>query len=448
LVPAEERRRHVAGVEQDAVGADAIAKARGEGIEVGEGRARVGHHRAGGDFRGGHDCPGSGRISDGEICRCRGHEQVGAQVEVGLARAENIAALDRFRAEAQVGDDRATLLGEAELVEAAHVEAGIRGRDGEHLRRGDDPRAADAHEADVDGSVGPGGRGVGQVRRRQGRRSSAGALRLARDDLDERRAVAVEAREVLVAGGLVDCGLAAELGVDRDDRETVRLGAAIAAALADALIDDDASRRRGHEATLALAPQLGRALLIVEQSRRAGDGGEVGQHLIEVVAVVDAHAVGEARLGIPARVLGRDRDLLDALGEQGPGEVGHGHTTDDVLTAGHRDRAIAKDAVGDIRPRRDARAHGEAAGVVEGAVAEILDQVLVAHEGRHTDPGTTLAAHLGEADDIADLVGVHEDDEGVAADAGGHQAVAGGAGRAVVRAAGAEVWRARCRRGQ
>ena len=63
---------------------------------------------------------------------------------------------------------------------------------------------------------------------------------LARHDGEERGAVALEAGEVLVAGGLVDLRLAAELGLDRDHRQAGGLLAAVAAALADALVDPDA----------------------------------------------------------------------------------------------------------------------------------------------------------------------------------------------------------------
>ena len=73
--------------------------------------------------------------------------------------------------------------------------------------------------------------------------SSAGASCFAFSpghDREERRAVALEAGEVLVAGGLVDLRLAAELGLDRLHRQAVGLLAAVAAALAHALVDPDA----------------------------------------------------------------------------------------------------------------------------------------------------------------------------------------------------------------
>src|SRR6185503_10983659 len=82
--------------------------------------------------------------------------------------------------------------------------------------------------------------GLGHPRDRRRR----AARRLRRDDLHERRAIALEAGEVLVAGALMDAGLAAELGLDRLDRQAAGLLAAVAAALAHPLVDDDRLRRR------------------------------------------------------------------------------------------------------------------------------------------------------------------------------------------------------------
>src|SRR6478735_7668339 len=59
-------------------------------------------------------------------------------------------------------------------------------------------------------------------------------------DGDEGRAEALHAGEVLVAVRLVDLALAAELGLERLHGDAVRLHAAIAAALADQLVDEDA----------------------------------------------------------------------------------------------------------------------------------------------------------------------------------------------------------------
>src|SRR6202007_887155 len=60
---------------------------------------------------------------------------------------------------------------------------------------------------------------------------------------DEGRAEAVEAGIVLVAARLVDRPLAAELGLQRLDRDAVRGSAAVAAAFADQRVDHHPLRR-------------------------------------------------------------------------------------------------------------------------------------------------------------------------------------------------------------
>ena len=72
----------------------------------------------------------------------------------------------------------------------------------------------------------------------------------------ERRAEALHARVVLVARRLVDARLVAELGVHRLDAHAVGLDAAVAAAFAHALVDDDP---RFGIRLLALAAQRGAA---------------------------------------------------------------------------------------------------------------------------------------------------------------------------------------------
>src|SRR5215471_7326272 len=128
------------------------------------------------------------------------------------------------------------------------------GRHAEQRADRDDARAADAGDQDAVGYI-------GFRQRRFGQRSEpvtsvlAGRLALAKLAAmhgDEARAEALHAGEVLVAGGLVDGSFAAELGLDRDDRQAVRLHPAVAAAFAHGLVDDDALRRIGIE--LALAP--------------------------------------------------------------------------------------------------------------------------------------------------------------------------------------------------
>src|SRR5258708_40014980 len=86
---------------------------------------------------------------------------------------------------------------------------------------------------------------------------------------DEARAEALDAGIVLVAVGLVDGALAAELGLDRLDRDAVRFLRAVAAALAYHLVDEDALGRVGELAALAAAALLRRAGLVGDGERGA-----------------------------------------------------------------------------------------------------------------------------------------------------------------------------------
>ncbi len=110
---------------------------------------------------------------------------------------------------------------------------------------------------------------------------------------DEGRAEALHAGEVLVAVGLVDRALAAEFGLERLHRDAVRLHAAIAAALADQLVDDHALVGIGIAAALAAAAFLGGAGLVVEeQRRRPGSSAQFALHGVELVAMMDGRAGG------------------------------------------------------------------------------------------------------------------------------------------------------------
>ena len=94
------------------------------------------------------------------------------------------------------------------------VQAVEQRRHAEHLVHGHDAGAADAHHPHARSRRRP------TSRRGSGSSTSSGAARsclrlLAGHDRQERGAVALEAGEVLVARGLVDLRLAAELGLDR-----------------------------------------------------------------------------------------------------------------------------------------------------------------------------------------------------------------------------------------
>ncbi len=187
---------------------------------------------------------------------------------------------------------------------------------------------------------------------------------------------------------------------------------------------------------LAAAALLGGAGLVVDQDGDAGDFRELLLHGHEPVAVMDGEALGPVLvLGVFPGLVGDDDDALDALGRHLARDHRDGERAVVVLAAGHGDRVIEQDLVGDVDAGRDRGADRQDAGVVIGAVAEILEYVLALGERRLADPVGALAAHLGEAQRVA----VHPDDHGVAADAGIGAHAFGHHGRAVVRAARAEI---------
>ncbi len=211
----------------------------------------------------------------------------------------------------------------------------------------------------------------------------------------EGRAEAVDAGKILVAARLVDAPLAAELGLDRLDRDAVRLHAAVAAALADQFVDDHALVGIGERAALAAAPLLGRAGLVVEQHRDALHLAQLALHGVEVVAVMDGGARREVRADrVFVRLVGDDGDALDALGADLPGDHVAGEIAVVRLAAGHRDRVVVEDLVGDVGVRGEREADRQRAGMVVGAVAEILEDVVARRERRLADPLRALAAHL------------------------------------------------------
>src|SRR5215831_17324389 len=112
-------------------------------------------------------------------------------------------------------------------------------------------------------------------------------------DGDEARAEAVDAGEILVAGRLVDGPLASELGLDRHHREAVGGGAAVAAALADQLIDEGSLGRILHQPALAPAALLRRAGLVVDDGGDARSLAHLALHMVEPVAVEDLDPGGE-----------------------------------------------------------------------------------------------------------------------------------------------------------
>ena len=69
----------------------------------------------------------------------------------------------------------------------------------------------------------------------------------------------------------------------------------------------------------------------------------------------------------------------------------------DLLAAGHRHRVVEMDPVGDVDAGDRRGADGEAAGMVVGAVADVLEDMAAGRERRLADPVGAFRAHLGVA---------------------------------------------------
>src|SRR5215470_18083732 len=109
-------------------------------------------------------------------------------------------------------------------------------------------------------------------------------------DSDEARAETFDAGIILVAVRLVDLALAAELGVERLHRDAVRGLRAVAAALADEVVDEGALGRIGIESALAATALFGGAGLIVDQHRQPLGLAQLALQLVHLAAMMDGHA--------------------------------------------------------------------------------------------------------------------------------------------------------------
>ena len=89
----------------------------------------------------------------------------------------------------------------------------------------------------------------------------------------------------------MDPRLAAELSGHRLNGQAVGRAAAVAAALADPLVNERPLRGHRRLAAPPLAPLLRRALLVVDEHGDAVDRGQFPLHVDQVVAVPDVGAV-------------------------------------------------------------------------------------------------------------------------------------------------------------
>ncbi len=161
--------------------------------------------------------------------------------------------------------------------------------------------------------------------------------------------------------------------------------------------------RIGEGAALAAAALLGGAGLVVNQHADARHGRQLALHGVELVAVMHGQAARPVGvLGVFPRLVGDHDDALGAFGGDLRGDLRHRQPAVIGLAAGHRHRVVEQDLVGHLHAGGDGGADGEIAGVIVGAVAEILEHVIAIGERRLADPVGALAAHLRVAQRLRD----------------------------------------------
>src|SRR6516225_8940060 len=107
---------------------------------------------------------------------------------------------------------------------------------------------------------------------------------------DKARAEPFDAGIVLVAARLIDCTLAPELRFDRHHRNAIRSFRAVAAALANQVIDKDPLGWIGEATALASAAFFGGTGLVVNDSGDTRDFAQFALNRIEVIAVAHCGA--------------------------------------------------------------------------------------------------------------------------------------------------------------
>ncbi len=368
------------------------------------------------------------------------HDEVGAKDEVGFlfADAHGMDA-GAGRRNAHQADDRAVLLGQTRKVEdRGGLLVQMRGR-AQQGAQGQNACSANARHIDVAGLV------CADVRLRQGREAlgfkalepiGVGLAQNRAIDLHEAWAKALHAGEVLVAARLVDPALAAVGRFQRLDGDAVGLDGAVAAPFTDAWVDEQPAVGIGKGPTLAPAPLLGRAGLFVDDGRDPRSRLQGPLNGVQFVAVVDANAGRQIRAGPAIGIVAHQADVAHALGRQLPGQARRVQNPLGGLATGHGDGVVVEDLEGDVGFGGHGGANRQGAGVLIGAVAQVLEGVLGLREGRGAHPLKTLSAHLTEG--RGPQLGLRQRHD-VTANAAADRRTFRRSGRGVVGAARAEI---------
>ena len=140
-------------------------------------------------------------------------------------------------------------------------------------------------------------------------------------------------------------------------------------------------------------------MLVVDEDRDAWDVAEQVLGLVKTLPLPEQGPGGEVPQAVSLGLLGDDDDLADPFGRKFVRDLRDAPSPLGVLGTRHRHDVVVEQLVGDVDPCRDCGLDGELAGVPEGAVAEVLEDVPRRREGRLADPLRPLTAHLSEASD-------------------------------------------------
>src|SRR5690606_16252298 len=238
---------------------------------------------------------------------------------------------------------------------------------GQHGAYGDDAGAAHAGHDDIAGARlglrrGQGGQFLQQAPLQVGLAAVVAAPQRAAHDGYEAGAEAVHAGVILVAAGLVDLALAPFGSIGRHQRQAVGLHAAVAAAFAYGLVDEQAARRIGIFILLATAALFRRAGLVVDQDGHAGDLAQFALQAVQFAPVVHLHADGQLHAPVALGLVGGDDYAARALAQGLLADARHRDRAVHRLAARHGDGVVEENLVGDVGSGGDGLAYGQVAG--------------------------------------------------------------------------------------
>ena len=183
--------------------------------------------------------------------------------------------------------------------------------------------------------------------------------------LHERRAVAFQAGEVLIARLLMNACFLAEFRLHREHAQAVGHLGAVSAAFADALVDDHSEGRSLNLAAAAFLAQVGGAFLIVDEGSGAFDLTQLPLHIHHIGAGAKLHIrrpVGFGRVFLD--VVGHHYRAAHSLCSQKHREVGHRSLACGRLPARHGHHAVVENLEGDVHARSHSLANGERSRMV------------------------------------------------------------------------------------